>query len=175
MALQLGIEVSVIVESLKSFSKVPGRLERYVLANGAIGVVDYAHNPSSYDAVLSLLSTLTDHLIVVMGAGGDRDRAKRPKMGAIAARYAQVFVLTSDNPRIENPEQIADDIMMGVAPDLQGKVVRELDRENAINKAYQLSRAGSIIVVLGRGPEEFLLYATKKIRLVDAEVLQALR
>jgi UDP-N-acetylmuramoyl-L-alanyl-D-glutamate--2,6-diaminopimelate ligase len=175
MALQLGIKISVIAESLKSFSKVPGRLERYVLANGAIGVVDYAHNPSSYDAVLSLLSTLTDHLIVVMGAGGDRDRTKRPKMGAIAARYAQVFVLTSDNPRSENPEQIADDIMVGVAPDLQGKVVRELDRERAINKAYQLSRPGSIIVVLGRGPEEFLLYATKKIRLVDAEVLQSLR
>jgi UDP-N-acetylmuramoyl-L-alanyl-D-glutamate--2,6-diaminopimelate ligase len=86
MALQLGIKISVIVEAFKNFSKVPGRLERYVLANGAIGVVDYAHNPSSYEAVLSLLSTLTDHLIVVMGAGGDRDRTKRPKMGAIAAR-----------------------------------------------------------------------------------------
>jgi UDP-N-acetylmuramyl-tripeptide synthetase len=175
MAIQLGVNISIVAESLKNFSKVPGRLERYVLSNGAIGIVDYAHNPSSYDAVLSLLSTLTDHLIVVMGAGGDRDRTKRPKMGAIAARYAHVFVLTSDNPRSEDPEKIADDIMMGIAPDLQGKVVRELDREKAINKAYQLSRPGSIIAVLGRGPEEFLLYATQKIRLVDAEVLQSLR
>ena len=145
---------------LKTFTKVPGRLERYLLPNGAIGLVDYAHNPSSCEAVLSLLSSLTDHLIVVLGAGGDRDRTKRPKMGAIAARYGHVFVLTSDNPRTEDPVQIADDIMAGVAPDLHGKVIRELDRTSAINKAYSLSRQGSIIAVLGRGHEEFQTLAT---------------
>ena len=175
MALQLGIDMQTIITSLKTFSKVPGRLERYHLPNGAIGLVDYAHNPSSCEAVLALLSTLTDHLIVVLGAGGDRDRLKRPKMGAIAARYAQIFVLTSDNPRSENPEDIANEIMSGIAPDLHGKVIRELDRKSAIYKAYALSRHGSIIAVLGRGPEEFQTLATSKIRLVDAEVMQALK
>lgn len=175
MALQIGIDLQVIITSLKTFTKVPGRFERYVLPNGAIGLVDYAHNPSSCEAVLSLLNSLTDHLIVVLGAGGDRDRSKRPMMGAIAARYGHIFVLTSDNPRSENPETIADDIMKGIAPDLQGKVVRELDRTLAIYKAYSLSRPGSIIAVLGRGHEEFLTMATGKQRLVDAEVVQSLR
>jgi UDP-N-acetylmuramoyl-L-alanyl-D-glutamate--2,6-diaminopimelate ligase len=95
-------------------------------------------------------------------------------MGAIAARYAQIFVLTSDNSRSENPEDIANDIMSGIAPDLHGKVVRELNREMAINRAYALSRPGSIIAILGRGPEEFLISSTGKIRLVDAEVVQSL-
>jgi UDP-N-acetylmuramoyl-L-alanyl-D-glutamate--2,6-diaminopimelate ligase len=174
MALQLGVSLQAVISSLKTFSKVPGRLERYQLPNGAVGLVDYAHNPSSCEAVLSLLSTLTDHLIVVLGAGGERDRLKRPKMGAIAARYAQIFVLTSDNSRSENPEDIANDIMSGIAPDLHGKVVRELNREMAINRAYALSRPGSIIAILGRGPEEFLISSTGKIRLVDAEVVQSL-
>jgi UDP-N-acetylmuramoyl-L-alanyl-D-glutamate--2,6-diaminopimelate ligase len=175
MALQLGVTLQAVIESLKTFSKVPGRLERYTLPNGAIALVDYAHNPSSCEAVLSLLSSMTDHLIVVLGAGGDRDRLKRPKMGAIVAHYAQIFVLTSDNPRTENPETIANDIMEGVAPDLHGKIIRELDREKAIFKAYSLSRAGSIIAVLGRGHEEYQTLATDKIRLVDAEIVQSLR
>ena len=175
MALQMGISVEVVLEAFKTFSKVPGRLERYLLPNGAIGLVDYAHNPSACEAVLSLLSSLTDHLIVVLGAGGDKDRLKRPRMGAIAARYAHVFVLTSDNPRSEDPEQIANDIMEGIAPDLHGKVIRELDRTNAIRKAYSLSHSGSIIAILGRGPEEFQILATGPIRLVDAEIVQSLR
>lgn len=175
MALQLGVSIQTIIESFKTFSKVPGRLERYILPNGAIALVDYAHNPSSCEAVLALLSSMTDHLIVVLGAGGDRDRLKRPKMGAIAARFAQVFVLTSDNPRTENPETIASDVIEGIAPDLHGKVIRELDRTKAIIKAYSLSRSGSIIAVLGRGHEEFQTLATGKIRLVDAEIVQSLR
>ena len=175
MALQVGVDEQTIIASLKTFTKVPGRLERYVLPNGAIGLVDYAHNPSSCEAVLSLLNSLTDHLIVVLGAGGDRDRNKRSKMGAIAARYGHIFVLTSDNPRSEDPEAIANDIMTGVAPDLHGKIVRELDRTSAIYKAYSLSRKGSIIAVLGRGHEEFQTFATGKQRLVDAEVMQSLK
>ena len=175
MALQVGVDLQVIITALKTFTKVPGRLERYLLPNGAIGIVDYAHNPSSCEAVLSLLNSLTDHLIVVLGAGGDRDRTKRPKMGAIAARYGHLFVLTSDNPRSEDPEVIADDIMQGVAPDLHGKVIRELDRTKAIYKAYSLSRQGSIIAVLGRGHEEIQTLATGQQRLVDAEIVQSLK
>ncbi len=175
IALQLGIDLDLVVTSLKTFTKVPGRLERYLLPNGAIGLVDYAHNPSSCEAVLSLLSTLTNHLIVVLGAGGDRDHTKRPKMGSIVARYAHIFVITSDNPRSEDPVQIADDIMQGVAPDLHGHIIRELDRKLAIEKAYSLSRPGSIIAVLGRGHEEFQILGTGPVRLVDAEIVQSLR
>lgn len=175
MALQIGIKLNLLVDSFKTFTKVPGRLERYILPNGSIGLVDYAHNPSSCEAVLSLLNSLTDHLIVVLGAGGDRDRSKRSKMGAIAASYGHIFVLTSDNPRTEDPEAIANDIMQGIAPDLHSKVIRELDRTSAIVKAYSLSRPGSIIAVLGRGPEEFQTIGTIKKRLVDAEVIQSLK
>lgn len=174
MALTLGIEPSVIAQALNSFTRVPGRLERYLLPNGAIAFIDYAHNPSSYEAVLSLLSTFTNNLIVVFGAGGDRDRTKRPKMGSIAARYGHVLILTSDNPRSEDPDFIADEVFAGIPQQAHNKVIRELDREKAIHKAYECSQPGSIVVLLGKGPDEYQIIGKTKFPFSESAILRSL-
>lgn len=174
MALTLGVEPTVIAQALNSFLRVPGRLERYLLPNGAIAFIDYAHNPSSYEAVLSLLSTFSNNLIVVFGAGGERDRTKRPKMGCIAARYGHVLILTSDNPRSEDPDFIADEVYAGIPVRSQNNVIRELDREKAIKKAYELSQPGSIIVLLGKGPDEYQIIGKIKYPFSEATILKSL-
>jgi UDP-N-acetylmuramoyl-L-alanyl-D-glutamate--2,6-diaminopimelate ligase len=166
------IETKIIQRALKTFKGTPGRLERYVLPNGAIGCIDYAHNPSSFDAVLSTLRALTDHLVVIFGAGGERDPLKRPLMGASASRFADAVILTSDNPRSEDPACIVEDIRRGV--EAQDKIYIELDRELAIRKAYDLTRKGSIIALLGKGPDEYQLIQGKKYPFSEAAILRSL-
>ncbi len=139
-----------------------------------MGIIDYAHNPSSYEAILSLLRDMTNHLIVVFGAGGQRDREKRPQMGNIAARYADIVILTSDNPRTEDPQAIIEDIKAGITPDQLAQVLCELDREQAIKKAYALSKAGSVIALLGKGQEEYQIIGTKMIPFSDKKVIHSL-
>lgn len=170
-AQSLNITAQVIKEALFDFSGVPGRLERFMLDNGALGIIDYAHNPSSMEAVLSTLKTIKSHLIVVFGAGGDRARDKRPLMGEIAARLADIVILTTDNPRSENPERILADILAGIDKKFMSKVVIELDREIAIKKAYSLSDKNSIIALLGKGPDEYQLINGVKIPFREAQIL----
>ncbi len=175
MAVQCGITYKVIARALQTFSGVPGRLARYVMPNGATCIIDYAHNPTSYAAVLSLLRTLTDYLIVIFGAGGDRDVSKRPYMGKIAAEIADLIILTTDNPRLEDPNQIINDIVRGVDFEHIHKVMRELDREQAIKKAYELSRSGSIITVLGKGTDEYQIVGKTKLYFSEREIIQQLQ
>lgn len=174
MTILLGIRGDIIVHALRTFQSVPGRLERYILGNGALCIIDYAHNPSSYQALLSLLRTTTNHLIVVFGAGGQRDHEKRPRMGTIAAQYADVVILTSDNPRTEDPQLIVDDIKAGITPDQRAHVLCELDREQAIKKAYALSKEGSVIALLGKGQEEYQIIGTTVIPYSDKKVVSSL-
>lgn len=173
LLVSLGYPEELIARAMSSFAGVPGRLERYHLPNGAQCFIDYAHNPSSFEAVLSTLSGLTEHLIVVFGAGGDRDRVKRPIMGAIASRYAQRIILTSDNPRSEDPSAIITDIMYGMDRE-SNKVIQELDREHAIKRAYEVSRSGSIIAVLGKGPDEYQLVKGEKTFFSDTKSVLSL-
>jgi UDP-N-acetylmuramoyl-L-alanyl-D-glutamate--2,6-diaminopimelate ligase len=175
MALELSdISKEVINVALQSFAGVPGRLQEHVLPNGARCFIDYAHNPESFKAVLSTLRVLTDQLIVVFGAGGGRDKAKRPMMGAIAADIADVVCITSDNPRLENPYDIACDIIKGIPENVSHKIVQELDRKKAIELAYQLSDQGAIIVLLGKGPDEYQIVGTTKHYFSEREIVQAL-
>lgn len=174
MATLLGIRSDVIVHALRTFHSVPGRLERYILGNGAMCVIDYAHNPSSYQALLSLLRNTTNHLIVVFGAGGQRDHEKRPRMGNIAAHYADVIILTSDNPRTEDPQSIIDDIKAGITADQRAQVICEIDREQAVKKAYALSKSGSVIALLGKGQEEYQIIGTQVIPYSDKKVVTSL-
>jgi UDP-N-acetylmuramoyl-L-alanyl-D-glutamate--2,6-diaminopimelate ligase len=150
-----GMDSSFIQQALQSFPGVPGRLEKYQLPNGALGVIDYAHTPSSFEAVLSELRTLTNHLIVVFGCGGERDNSKRPIMGCIASTLADYVIITADNPRSENIEIINQQILAGIALNEKNRVEIIEDREQAIRKAYERSFAGSIIVLLGKGPDEY--------------------
>ena len=175
MSLALGINNQAIADALLNFTNVPGRMQRYHLPNGAWGVIDYAHNPSSFEQLFSCFKRITTHLIVVFGAGGERAHDKRSVMGSIAAQYADYIVLTSDNPRSEDPATIAQDILQGIDQSLRSKVVIELDREKAIQKAYSLSQPNSIIALLGKGPEEYQLIKGVKHHFSEATILQSLR
>lgn len=174
LCVELGLSSDVIARGIESFTRVPGRLERYQLPNGAICFIDYAHNPSSYQALLSVMRSLTPHLIVVFGCGGDRDKTKRPVMGAIAAELADIVIVTSDNPRSEDAATIAQEIMSGILPKLQVRVACELDREQAIKKAYAMSKPSSVIMLLGKGPDEYQQIGAVKHPFSEKNIVQSL-
>ena len=155
----LGLNVNKIEQAITNFMPAPGRLEIYKLPNGARGVVDYAHTPSSFSSVLNLLRSQTNHLIIVFGAGGGRDPIKRPVMGQIATQLCDLVILTNDNPRQEDPEQIIKQIIGGQSQD---KILVEQDRGLAIKLAYRNSTPTSIIVLLGKGPDEYQMVGDQK-------------
>ncbi len=140
---------------LKTLPYVPGRMEQYHLKNGSRCFIDYAHNPSSFEAVLSTLRTMTSHLIVVFGSAGNRDKQKRPIMGSIAQKYCDVVILTSDNPRDENPIEIAKDVEVGFEKNISFEFYKELNRVKAIELGYELTKPGSIVAILGKGRDEY--------------------
>ncbi len=175
MALQCGVTLKQTVASVAKFAGVRGRLEKYALPNGAICFIDYAHNPSSFEQVLGLLRQLTPHLIVLFGAGGKRDVTKRPLMAEIASRIADQVVLTTDNPRTEDPQIIMQDLLRGIPADRNNKVMVEFDRELAIKKAYSLSKQGSIIALLGKGPDEYQIFGEVKTPFYERLIVQELR
>jgi len=154
----LGAERDEILKVLSDLRPVPGRLETVASETGITGLVDYAHTP---DALLNVIETInkmredTRQLITVVGAGGDRDRTKRPKMAAISAEGSSKLILTSDNPRTEDPEKILDDMESGIAPELKKKTLRICDRRQAIRTAVMLANPGDIILVAGKGHETY--------------------
>ena len=153
-----GVDPAAAAAGIADVFVVPGRMEAVSAAQPFAALVDYAHTP---DAVVTLLTTLrpttTGRLIVVLGCGGDRDRAKRPMMGAAAARLGDVAVLTSDNPRSEEPDQILAAMLAGameVAPAQRAEVIVEPDRRTAIQIAVRQARPGDVVVVAGKGHEQ---------------------
>jgi UDP-N-acetylmuramoyl-L-alanyl-D-glutamate--2,6-diaminopimelate ligase len=153
-ALLAGFELDDIVAGLEQPTVVPGRMERIDAGQDFTVLVDYAHTPAALDAALGAARDLVaagGHLIAVFGCGGDRDRAKRPAMGGIAARRADVAYVTTDNPRSEDPAMIADEIMAGVPTG--SAVERVLDRRSAIREALTTARPGDVVVVAGKGHE----------------------
>lgn len=171
LSLELGIYPKTIIDALINFDHVPGRMERYMLANGAMAVIDYAHNPSSFNQILPILKNMTDNLIVVFGCGGDRDKHKRPIMGALAANIADKVIITSDNPRTENLDEIINQIYSGVPQDKKDKVIIESDRAKAIEIGYKLSKKESIIAILGKGPDEYQIFGNEKFYFSDKETI----
>lgn len=174
MAVRIGVLPDQIANGLGTFAGVPGRLEKISLANGAYCFIDYAHNPLSFKSVLPLLRSMTDHLIVVAGAGGDRDRMMRPVLGQLMAEYADHVFITTDNPRSENPADIIGAIYGGVSIDHQNKVMCEIDRETAIKKAYAVSKTNSIIALLGKGPDEYQIFGAVKQPFSERKIIQSL-
>jgi UDP-N-acetylmuramoyl-L-alanyl-D-glutamate--2,6-diaminopimelate ligase len=161
------------MRSLESFAGVPGRLERIPNAQGLDIFVDYAHTPDALDNVLRALKELDfKRLIVVFGCGGNRDRAKRPLMAQAVARWADVVMLTSDNPRHEAPEAIMDDAW----PGLQGcpQALREADRRAAISRALGLMRPGDGLLVAGKGHETTQQVGETKLPFHDPTVIREL-
>jgi len=147
----LGAEDTAIVAGLAEAGRVPGRFEPVDEGQEFGVLVDYAHTPDSLENVLRAARELTEgRLHVVFGAGGDRDRGKRPLMGEVAARLADRVVVTSDNPRSEDPESIVDQIVAGAGPDVE----REVDRRRAIAAAVDTAEPGDVVVIAGKGHEQ---------------------
>jgi UDP-N-acetylmuramoyl-L-alanyl-D-glutamate--2,6-diaminopimelate ligase len=147
--------LNALIAALERGMRVPGRFER-VDAGQSFGVlVDYAHTPDSLENVLRSVRELTGgRVICVFGAGGDRDRGKRPLMGEAAARLADVAIVTSDNPRSESPEAIVAEIVAGIGEGRAGGVRVEIDRRAAIELAVGLAREGDVVVIAGKGHEQ---------------------
>jgi UDP-N-acetylmuramoyl-L-alanyl-D-glutamate--2,6-diaminopimelate ligase len=150
-----GVDVDVAVHGIAALAGVPGRMERIDEGQPFAALVDYAHTPDAVETLLASLRELTaGRLIVVLGAGGDRDRTKRPLMGAAAASGADIAVLTSDNPRSEDPLDILAAVERGARDASAGaELVVEPDRRVAIAAAVRLARSGDTLVVAGRGHE----------------------
>ena len=154
-ALLLGVEPISIVEGLQRFSGVPGRLEPVPNNRGISVLVDYAHTPDALQATIAALREVTEgRIVVVFGCGGDRDKEKRPEMARVAHRGADVLVVTSDNPRSEDPVAIIDEILLGIPADATPETVHvEVDRKLAIEKAIGLAATGDLVLVAGKGHE----------------------
>jgi UDP-N-acetylmuramoyl-L-alanyl-D-glutamate--2,6-diaminopimelate ligase len=150
LARLLDVEDEAIGAGVESLRGVPGRLEPVDEGQPFSVLVDYAHKPEALANVLRTARELSrGRVLVVFGAGGDRDREKRPLMGRIASELADVVVITSDNPRSEDPQAIVDEILAGTRPDVQV----ELDRRVAIESAVDQAREGDVLVIAGKGHE----------------------
>jgi len=155
-AVELGASPAGAAGALARAERIPGRLEPISEGQPFAVLVDYAHTPDSLENVLDAARRLTDRRVIcVFGCGGDRDREKRPLMGAIAARLADVPVLTSDNPRSEDPRAILADVLAGIhgGPDREGLIV-QLDRRAAIRAALEEAKPGDSVVIAGKGHEQ---------------------
>jgi len=158
VALKEGIAIPVIQAALEQVAGVPGRFEQVNCEQAFTVIVDYAHTPDGLENILSTARELcANRLITVFGCGGDRDRGKRPLMGEIAARYSDFCVVTSDNPRSEEPEAIIADIVPGLEQVENSRYAIIIDRREAIRHALYLAREGDFVIIAGKGHETYQL------------------
>lgn len=169
-ALALGFDKEEVLRLLTTLCPVSGRFELVRAGNGTTAVVDYAHTPDALENVIQTIEELrtpTQQLIVLCGCGGNRDRTKRPEMAAIAVKYATTAIFTSDNPRHESPEAILDEMTASLEP--SARYLRIVDRGEAIRTAVMLSKPGDILLVAGKGHEDYQIIGDEKIHFDDRE------
>ena len=170
-AVALGIQSSFIGKGIRQLQRVPGRCEVFNLPGGATAYVDYAHTP---DALVNILKAVWEtqprNLIVVFGAGGDRDPGKRPMMGKAAEDFADVIILTNDNPRSEDPGKIIEDILEGIYE--REKVTVIPDRREAIWKALQMAGKHDAVVIAGKGHETYQIIGNRSFPFDDRQVVK---
>ena len=172
-ALGLGVPARVVAERLSTAPQVPGRMER-IAVDPCVILRDYAHTPDALERALETIREVTPsggRVIVVFGAGGDRDRGKRAPMGEIAIRLADIAIATSDNPRTENPEKILDDVEAGMSGRQHYRMV---DRRAAIAQALEVARQGDTILLAGKGHETYQVVGTTKEPFDERDVVRAL-
>lgn len=168
-----GLSLAHILKSLESFEAVPGRFELVEEGQNFAVVVDYAHTPDGLENVLKTARGITDKkVLVVFGCGGDRDATKRPIMGRIAATYGDRVYVTSDNPRTENPTSIVEEVAVGVIEGLREDVTYQVivDRKEAIYQAIRDAEAGDVVLIAGKGHEDYQILKDKTIHFDDREV-----
>lgn len=169
--LALGLPLEAVLRGLAVSEGVPGRYESVRVGQPFTVVVDYSHTPDSLENALGAARAVTSgRVLVVFGCGGDRDRGKRPLMGGIGARLADRAVITSDNPRTEDPLAIIDEIAAGVPAELLARVVIEPDRRQAIRIALSDARPGDTVIIAGKGHEQGQLVGDRKIPFDDRTV-----
>jgi UDP-N-acetylmuramoyl-L-alanyl-D-glutamate--2,6-diaminopimelate ligase len=173
-------EPDVLVAALERGVRVPGRFQPVEAGQQFAVLVDYAHTPDSLENVLAsareLVTEAGEHgrVLCVFGAGGDRDRGKRPLMGAIAARLADVAIVTSDNPRSEDPQLIIEEILAGVPPSAGEHVHAITDRRAAIEQAIAIARRGDVVIIAGKGHEQGQEFADgRKLPFDDTAIARA--
>lgn len=170
-AIQEGIAVDVIKATLEKLTGVAGRFEQVDCGQNFTVVVDYAHTPDGLENILKTGQEIKENrLITVFGCGGDRDRTKRPQMGKIAAQYSDFSIVTSDNPRSEEPEAIIDDILPGMNTIEGAHFAKIVDRRDAIEHAIKLARKGDLVIIAGKGHETYQLVKDQVLHFDDREV-----
>ncbi len=173
-AMTLGAPHDEVIRILSNLKSVDGRLQYFTGRDNIIAAVDYAHTPDALENVLKTLRDLKPKgdLICVFGCGGDRDRTKRPEMGAIAAKYATKVYVTSDNPRTEDPIAIIEDIKAGIDYGAREKTSFVPDRSEAIKEAVIKAVPDSVVLIAGKGHEDYQIIGTVKHHLDDKEIVQ---
>ena len=171
--LQRGLPLPLLLKALPRFRGVPGRMERVLPSSPPSELrpavlVDYAHTPDGLRSALQASRPFVDgRLVCVFGCGGDRDRGKRPQMASIAAELADRVVITSDNPRTEDPQQILDDVVAGLSSGIDYRV--EADRAIAIAQAIAMASPGDLVLIAGKGHEDYQIVGTEKLHFDDRE------
>ncbi len=179
-SLAAGCSLHTAGEALSRFYGAPGRLEKVPNARGLHIFVDYAHTDDALRTVLRALAALRSEMssrakiLTVFGCGGDRDRGKRPLMAKAATELSDTVIITSDNPRTEDPLKIIEDVRAGVPRDWAGTLMVEPDRKKALALALQSSREGDVILVAGKGHEDYQIIGDKKFPFSDVQVIAEL-
>ena len=172
-AMLLGIDKMELLTTLSTLTPVSGRFETIIAEDKRMAIVDYAHTPDALENVLQTIEEFRkdeQRLIVVCGCGGDRDRTKRPEMAAIATKYASTAIFTSDNPRTEDPSAILNDMIEGVGD--AKNYLRISDRREAIRTAAMMAHPGDIILIAGKGHEDYQIIGTEKHHFDDREEIR---
>ena len=169
-ALNLGISIDIIKSALENLKGVPGRIQSVENNKGISVIVDYAHTPDSLKNIIEAVREFTTgKVITIFGCGGDRDATKRPLMGEISARLSDFTIITSDNPRSEDPEKILSDIEAGVFA-ITSNYLKIVDRREAIFRTIKMAKKGDTIIIAGKGHENYQIFADKTIHFDDVEV-----
>ncbi|OIP02148.1 MAG: UDP-N-acetylmuramoyl-L-alanyl-D-glutamate--2,6-diaminopimelate ligase [Bacteroidetes bacterium CG2_30_33_31] len=173
-AMELGSDKTQILSAISKIETAEGRFETMKFSDGIVAIVDYAHTPDALENVLNTINKIRtgkEQLITVVGAGGNRDKTKRPEMAAIAAKLSDKVILTSDNPRNEEPEDIIHDMEKGITAEDEYNVISIINRREAIKTACTFSQKDSIILVAGKGHEKYQDIKGVKHRFDDKEIL----
>ncbi len=167
-AVELGLEKDEVLRTLSMLHPVDGRFDMVHAADGTVAIIDYAHTPDALENILKSVAEINSaakSVTVICGCGGERDKSKRPEMAAIAVKYSDRAIFTSDNPRSENPEQILSEMEAGVS--VTDNYIKISDRDTAIKTAVMLSAPEDIIVIAGKGHEKYQIIGTEKLPFND--------